>query len=70
MMNAGQLELGFANGGARRSIEPRHRRLKRANWWFERMREVVDRAFDWHPAPMGRPEQIWFESGQIHVRSR
>jgi hypothetical protein len=36
------------------------RRLSRANWWFQQMREVVDKAVDWQPAPPARPEQIYF----------
>jgi hypothetical protein len=24
------------------------------------MRQVVERAIDWEPAPVPRPEQIWF----------
>jgi hypothetical protein len=25
------------------------RKLYRANWWFQQMREVVDKAVDWQP---------------------
>ena len=32
----------------------------RAEWWFKQMRQVVDKALDWQPAPRFRPEQIWF----------
>ena len=60
-----QLELGFgasalaANGDGRpASAQPR--RLSRAQWWFQRMRQIVDRARDWQPVPRPRPEQIWF----------
>lgn len=55
-----QLELGFGGGRVCPSGNRRQRRLSRANWWFERMRKVVDRALDWQPAPPPRPEQIWF----------
>jgi len=55
-----QLELGLA-GPACRSTN-RQRRLSRANWWFQRMRKVVDLACDWSHAPQPRPQQIWFES--------
>jgi hypothetical protein len=34
--------------------------MSRAMWWFERMREVVDQAIDWSPAPPPPPEQILF----------
>jgi hypothetical protein len=56
----GQMELGFGNATGRQAVNRRQRRVSRANWWFARMREVVDRAFDWQPAPPARPEQIWF----------
>ena len=55
-----QMELGFGKARVCSSINRRQRRSSRANWWFERMREVVDSAFDWKPAPAPRPEQIWF----------
>ena len=56
----GQLEMSFANGRGCQSITRRQRRLSRAQWWFQRMRQVVDRAIDWPSAPPPRPEQIWF----------
>jgi hypothetical protein len=53
----GQMQLSFVNAGG---CATRHqRRLSRAQWWFERMRQAVDRARDWQPAPPPRPEQIW-----------
>ncbi len=55
-----QMELGFGNARDCYSATPRQRRLSRANWWFERMRRVVERALDWQPAALPRPEQIWF----------
>jgi len=64
MTNA-QMELSFANGRhAPAPLNRRQRRLSRANWWFGRMREVVDRAFDWQSAPLPRPEQIYFSDEQ------
>jgi hypothetical protein len=59
MMNQ-QMELGFRSATTCRSAARRQRRLKRAEWWFERMRLVVDRAFDWQPSPPPRPEQMSF----------
>jgi hypothetical protein len=53
----GQIEMSFGNGNRR--INRRRRRLSRAQWWFQRMRQVVDRAIDWQPVPPPRPEQIW-----------
>ena len=58
-----QLELGFVSAGQPFVVTRRQRRQSRANWWFERMRQVVDRAFDWQPAAPARPEQIWLETG-------
>jgi len=59
MMNQ-QMELGFGSARVCPSVNRRGRRLSRSSWWFDRMRRVVDRAFDWQPAPPARPEQIWF----------
>ena len=50
-----QMELGF---NARIQIK-RQERTSRSAWWFERMRKVVDNAFDWQPAPQARPEQTF-----------
>jgi hypothetical protein len=54
-----QMELGF--GGANRCprVVRRERRLNRARWWFDQMRQVVERAMDWEAAPRFQPEQIW-----------
>jgi hypothetical protein len=38
-----------------------------SKWWFARMRHIVNRAIDWRPAPLGRPEQIWFPNHQHHL---
>jgi hypothetical protein len=56
-----QLELSLGN--QRVSPSPQANRKASAStssWWFYRMRQIVDRAFDWQPAPPARPEQIWF----------
>ena len=55
-----QMELGIGNARVSRSMNRPQRRQTRAQGWFERMRETVDKAFDWQPAPPPRPEQIWF----------
>jgi len=55
-----QMELGLGKARLCPSVIRRQRRLSRANWWFDRMREVVDKAVNWEPAPPPRPEQIWF----------
>ena len=66
-MNNSQLELGLGNGRGCQSVNGRQRRLSRATWWFERMRQVVERAMDWEPAPEPRPEQIRFAEAQRTV---
>jgi hypothetical protein len=57
-MFEGQMEMSF--GSAAGSRTRRQHRPSRARWWFERMRQIVDRATDWQPVPPPRPEQIWF----------
>ena len=56
-----QMELSIEQKGQScPSTQRPQRRLGRANWWFQQMREVVDKAMDWQPAPPARPEQIYF----------
>ena len=50
-----QLELGLPSRRGRHAA--RNRRVQRANWWFARMRRVVDTALDWQATPPARPEQ-------------
>jgi hypothetical protein len=60
MTNA-QLELSF--GALRVRPTPATTRcpsLRNPQWWFQRMRQIVDRALDWPPAPAPQPEQIDF----------
>ncbi len=54
----GQMEMCFGKMSRRRSKQ------SRAQWWFQRMRQIVDRATDWQPAPPARPVQIWFPAEQ------
>jgi hypothetical protein len=56
MLN-GQLELAFGANRQWSVNTRRQRRMTRAQWWFERMREVVERAIE--PRPMAPPEQLW-----------
>jgi hypothetical protein len=53
----GQMEMSFAQVGRANSSRSRQ---SRARWWFTRMRQIVDRATVWNPAPPPRPIQIWF----------
>lgn len=55
-----QMELVLEKTKSCPSSRRPQRRMSRANWWFQQMREVVDKAIDWQPAPPARPEQIYF----------
>jgi hypothetical protein len=65
-MDNQQMELGFGTARARLTATRRQRRLTRASWWFERMRQAVDRAFD-RAAVTPRPEQIWFPNARREI---
>ena len=68
-MNNAQLELTLERQPLAPLRSNRAGRASRASrWWFARMREVVDRALDWEPAPPARPEQIWFAGAHRQVR--
>ena len=54
----GQMEMSF--GRSNQFGSHRQRKQSRAQWWFQRMRQIVDRATDWQSAPPPRPVQIWF----------
>ena len=68
MMNQKQMELGLAGANKCPRTVQRQRRLNRANWWFDQMRQVVDRAIDWEPDPRFQPEQIWLNETQTQNR--
>ncbi len=53
----GQMELSLVNGRGCRPLSRRQRHLSRAQWWFERMRQAVDRAVDCVPAAPARAQQ-------------
>jgi len=63
-----QMELGL--GGTKIEIVAgrRESRIQRAAWWFERMRETVNKAMDWQPAGEPRPEQIWLPGSHRHAQ--
>jgi hypothetical protein len=61
MKNQNQMELGLPGANRCPRVVQRERRRQRANWWFDQMRQVVDRAFDWPTAPRFQPEQIWLD---------
>ncbi len=64
-----QMELGLAAGENRcpRTVR-RGRRLNHAQWWFDQMRQVVEHAMDWEPAPRFKSEQIWLPGTRSQSR--
>ncbi len=59
MPTTAQLELSFQTRGPRLAPPAHHNpAFRRAQWWFRRMRQIVDGALDWQPAPPPRPEQV------------
>ena len=55
-----QLEFGI-NGRRQEMVNLRQQRLKRAQWWFGKMRQVVDLAMPPQAAHVPPPEQTFFE---------
>jgi hypothetical protein len=53
------MELTLTGKPVRRGRLERQNRRRRAQWWFDRMRQVVDSAMEWRPAPPARPEQVY-----------
>lgn len=58
-MNTKQLEMTFETSRRLRRQPRSQDRRRRAEWWFARMRLVVDRALDWSATPVARPEQTY-----------
>lgn len=50
MKNTNQMELSLPNQNRCPRVANRERRLNRANWWFNHMRDVVDRSPEWQPS--------------------
>ena len=64
MINQTQLELELAAAQRCPRSEKRQAKANRASWWFGQMRQVVDRAFEYEPAPRFHSEQILFTERQ------
>ena len=58
-MKKQQMELSFDSSHAFRPAIRRQRKSRRAHWWFEQMRHIVDRTLDRQPASPPRPEQYY-----------
>ena len=63
-----QLELGFNGLPPRANADRREGRIARADWWFARMRAIVESAMDWSAAAEPRPEQIWIPGARREVK--
>jgi hypothetical protein len=69
-----QMELGFASARRPSPETRRQRRLQRAAWWFNQMRQAVDRALDLQPrsfthtSHFAPPTQTWFPGTHREVR--
>jgi hypothetical protein len=63
-----QLELGFNGLPPRANAARREGRIARADWWFARMRAIVESAMDWSAAAEPRPEQIWIPGARREVK--
>jgi hypothetical protein len=58
-MNRQQLEIQF-DTPAQWTVAIRNlQRRRRAQWWFARMRAVVEEALEWRAAPAARPQQVY-----------
>ncbi len=64
-MYNGQMELSFSSSRPAPIAQGRPRRFTRAQWWFERMRRIVDGARDWQAAPPPPPEQMLLENAKV-----
>ena len=63
-----QLELGLGTPLAIRPLPTKRPPSPfTSRWWFHQMHQIVDRAFDWQPAPPARPEQAWLPGTQRKV---
>jgi len=58
----GQMEMSFGRINSVNRRQQAH--ANRAQWWFRRMRQIVDLAIDWQPTPAPRPVQIWFPANE------
>ena len=58
-MRKDQMELSLETTSSFRPGLHRVRRPRRAHWWFQRMRQMVERALDREQALQPRSEQIY-----------
>ncbi len=65
--NNEQLELGFNGLRPRLNGGGREGRIARADWWFNRMRTIVENAMDWSAAEPP-PQQIWIPGATREVK--
>ena len=67
--DSNQLDLGLDSDHSPRCTKPVTRqRHGHASLWFRRMRQIVDNARDWRPAPSPRPFQPLLGKALSHER--
>lgn len=66
MIKKQQLEMSFGNAAAGRFTSVGRSRRARAQWWFNQMRLVVDRADEW--AASGSPPSPLVTVGSVRRR--
>lgn len=68
LTNDSQLELGFSAPVRTSRLARRERRLARAAWWFNKMREVVNAATECPSVRAPRPEQAMLPGAYRQIR--
>ncbi len=56
-----QMEINFDSNPPSRCFPRQRTRMEQAQWWFARIRQVVNAAGTAQPAPTARPVQERFE---------
>jgi len=69
MITQKQLELSLAGAQSCPRATSSQRRVNRANWWFDQMRQVVDRAFEWEPTPRFQARQILLGAAEERIKT-
>jgi hypothetical protein len=65
MIDRAQIEIEFVRAGGCRPSVRGQRRMSRARWWFNQMRQVVNNAANRASEPAPRPEQTYLSLGQV-----
>ena len=66
MTTTNQLELGFNGTQTRIHGRRRETHMTRAKWWFAKMRDAVENA--WQEQAQPPPEQIWMPGAHRELK--